>query len=141
MNSLNASASVTYSACPVPGYSISDGWLLYVGRLGGKDVTVVGDVSHVEITIASGGFPYTQNNMYVNATMIPAGQGALLWDTTDSDDSAGRALWERVRDWTDRRKERKVPVELQALLDLARRHQAEYDDLREKLAILRALGG
>lgn len=121
----------------MPGYSVNDGWLLYTGDLGGRDITVCGEVSNIVIDVTSGCWSSTQI-VDVRAKLSPAN---LTWETTDTHHTAGQALWYAIRDWPDRKKKRELPVELQALLDLARRHQAEYDELREALSILRALGG
>jgi len=91
------------------------GVLLYVGKLGGKDITLTGTTTYIAITMTRDPF-YAANTTHVSASMDAAG---LKWET-------GVPV---------------LPVDPEALLELARKHRAEYEDLREKLAILRALGG
>jgi hypothetical protein len=91
------------------------GVLLYAGKLGGKDITLSGTTTYVSISMTRDPF-YAANTTHVQATMDAAG---LTWET-------GVPV---------------LPVDPEALLELARKHRAEYEDLREKLAILRALGG
>jgi hypothetical protein len=100
----------------MPGYSISDGWLLYVGKLGGQDVTLTGKTSYVSISMNRDPFYAAANTTHVQATMYAA-------------------------DLKHGKPAPRCPVDPEALLILARRHRAEYDKIREQMAILRALGG
>ena len=91
------------------------GVLLYAGELGGKDITLTGKTTYFGITMSRDPF-YAANITHVNATMDAA---RLTWETSMPE----------------------TPVDPEALLALARQHRAEYDELRERLAILRALKG
>ena len=101
----------------VSNYSVDGGVLLYVGKLGGQDITLTGTTSCISISATRDWIPfYATNTMHVQASMDSAD---LKWET-------GATV---------------LPVDPQALLALAKRHQAEYDELRESFAVLRALGG
>ena len=88
---------------------------MYAGDLGGRDIKLTGETSFIEISMTRDPF-YDLPDMHVRATVNPA---TLEWET-------GTAA---------------MPVDPEALLALARQHRAEYDELRERLAILRALKG
>ncbi len=91
------------------------GVLLYAGELGGKEITLTGKTSYIGISMTRDPF-YAANTTHVNASMDAAD---LKWETGET----------------------ALPVDPEALLELARKHRAEYDGLRERLAVLRALKG
>jgi hypothetical protein len=50
-------------------------------------------------------------------------------------------MWEALQTWPDETAGRRWPVAMEALLELAGRHPGEYEEIREAVAVLRALGG
>lgn len=99
----------------MPTLNANGGVLLYAGELGGQDITLSGKTDFISMSATRDPF-YPQNVIHVSASLNPAD---MKWETETT----------------------KLPVDPEALVALARNHRAEYDDLCEKLAILRALGG
>jgi hypothetical protein len=91
------------------------GVLLYAGELGGQDITLSGKTDFISMSATRDPF-YPQNVIHVSASLNHAD---MKWETETT----------------------KLPVDPEALVALARNHRVEYDDLCEKLTILRALGG
>jgi len=91
------------------------GVLLYAGELGGQEITLSGKTDYISMSASRDPF-YPLNVIHVSASLNPAD---MKWETEQT----------------------KLPVDPEALVALARNHRAEYDELRERMAVLRALGG
>ena len=91
------------------------GVLLYSGELGGQDITLSGKTDYISMSATRDPF-YNLNTYTVSGTLNPA---SMKWETEAT----------------------ALPVDPEALVALARNHRAEYDELRERMAVLRALGG
>lgn len=90
------------------------GILLYAGELGGQQITLTGKADYISMSSTRDPF-YSLNVIHVSASLNPAD---MKWETETT----------------------KLTVDPEALVALARNHRAEYDELRERMAILRALG-
>lgn len=97
--------------------------------------TITADVLHYEIDSR---FPASYATPFGLVGIAPDITGTfrlgrVAMTTDDCKDAPG--LWELARD------DPHPPPELAALLELARRHPEEFEELREGEAVLRALGG
>lgn len=107
------------------------GWLMYAGSLGGIEGAVAGDAYAVNISVdyeRFGGMRVrldTELSRALVVQKIPREQ----------------AMWEALQRWPDEQAGRRWPADMEALHELAKRHPEEYAELREAVAVLRALGG
>jgi hypothetical protein len=111
-------------SAPWPWYS---GWLLFTGQLG-AEYTITGDTCGIEV-----GMDYDSSGNRVRLKC------ELYRPVFRKEPYPGASLWPALQTWET--PDRRFPPDILALRELVRRHQAEFDDIRESEAVLRALGG
>lgn len=113
------------------------GWLLYANPDISGGTVLAGDVMQFEL---SAEHAYGGMAIRVACEMMP---GASIRQGAGSGTSLEALMWDALQSWPEPgiRDGRRWPPEMMALLELARRHPEEYEELREGEAVLRALGG
>jgi len=113
------------------------GWLLYANPEIRQGMVVSGDVLTFELS-AERSF----GGMSLRVTCELPG-ASLRQSVPASPRTLEQLMWEALQSWPEpgARDGRRWPPEMEALLELAKRHPEEYEELREGAAVFRALGG
>lgn len=108
------------------------GKLLFTGDIGGLDGFISATVHRFSIESRRSG-PW-------DAPEITAAFDLSRVEIQHGPDDG--ALWRTLNGWVkENPRDHKWPPDVVALLELARRHPEEYEELREGEAVIRALGG
>lgn len=121
---MNSRVTVQYSP-------YENAWILAAGNFLGQPAAVAGP-AHLDLQIQ-----HSVNGPVSVTVRAELGYRPAVFQGGPLDDQ----VWRAVQSWPDEQARRRQPAELEALLELADRHRAEYASLREKIGVIRALGG